>query len=178
MKRRTVVSSMFVAGVLAVASAASAQSLGEKPVNAPADGLEIVAGLMNFDLSGTGDTMAMSIRGTKAITPRLSLQGGATIASPQQQFGPSFFAAPEAHLTYSWRLARWQPFVSGGGGLALIRSTLTDTDWRLALSAGGGVKVHLDDRLYVIGEMRLRGLSRQFSATTAEWLGGVGWQLR
>jgi hypothetical protein len=33
--------------------------------------------------------------------------------------------------------------------------------------------VHLDDRLYVIGEMRLR----RSLGDDAEWLGGIGWQL-
>jgi hypothetical protein len=177
MKHRMMVMSVISAGVLALSSTARAQSVSDEGLARSGNGIEIVAGLMDFDLSGTGATTALSIRGTKALTPRLSLQAGATLANPEQQFGSSFFAAPEAHLTYSWRFARWQPFVSGGGGLAYLRGGARDADWRLALSGGGGLKVHLDDRLYVIGEMRLRGLSRDFSATTAEWLGGIGWQL-
>jgi hypothetical protein len=169
--------SMTTAVVLAAGVNARAQSVRDEGLSRSGNGIEIVAGLMDFDLSGTGATTSLSFRGAKALTPRLSLQAGATLANPEQQFGSSFFAAPEAHLTYSWRFARWQPFVSGGGGLAYIRGGAADADWRLALSGGGGLKVHLDDRLYVIGEMRLRGLSRDFSATTAEWLGGIGWQL-
>jgi hypothetical protein len=42
---------------------------------------------------------------------------------------------------------------------------------------GGGMKFHLDDRVYVIGEMRLRGIAENFSGSTAEWLGGIGWKL-
>jgi len=41
-------------------------------------------------------------------------------------------------------------------------------------AAGGGARVHLSDRIYAVGEMRLRGLSN-FAASTAEWLGGIGW---
>jgi hypothetical protein len=35
---------------------------------------------MDFDLSGTGATTALSIRGANALTPRLSLQVGATLS--------------------------------------------------------------------------------------------------
>jgi hypothetical protein len=53
-----------------------------------------------------------------------------------------------------------------------------DTSWRLSLSTGGGARINLSDGLYVVAEMRLRGLSRDFSASTAEWLGGIGWSPR
>ena len=117
MKHRMLVMSVIGAGALALSSNARAQSVRDDGLARSGNGIEIVAGLMDFDLSGTGATTALSIRGAKALTPRLSLSGG------------------------------------------------------------GGLKVHLDDRLYVIGEMRLRGLSRDFSASTAEWLGRIGWQL-
>jgi hypothetical protein len=59
----------------------------------------------------------------------------------------------------------------------MVRSDLADTRWRSSLTAGGGARVHLSDRLYAVGEMRLRGLSN-FAASTAEWLGGIGWEVR
>jgi hypothetical protein len=80
-------------------------------------------------------------------------------------------------LRYSWKLGAIEPFVVGGGGLSLIRAGLGNARWRPTLSAGGGMKVHLDDRIYVIGEMRLRGIGTNFSASSAEYLGGIGWQL-
>ena len=49
--------------------------------------------------------------------------------------------------------------------------------WRPTLSGGGGIKVHLDDRIYVIGEMRLLGIGTNCSASSAEYLGGIRWSL-
>jgi hypothetical protein len=60
----------------------------------------------------------------------------------------------------------------------MIRAGPGKARWEPTLSGGGGLKVHLDDRVYLIGEMRLRGIAENFSASTAEWLGGVGWKLR
>ena len=142
------------------------------------DGLEVVTGLMEFDLSGTGTTIPVSIRATMPLAARLSLEVGATMAAPQQQVGTTTFAAPEAHLRYAWTLKSVEPFVVGGGGFSMTRAGLGDARWEPTLSGGGGLKVHLDDRLYVVGEMRLRAISENFSASTAEWLGGIGWKLR
>ena len=141
------------------------------------DGIEVVTGLMDYDMSGTGQTIPIAIRGSKALSNRLALEFGATIAAPQQQFGPSRVVVPEAQLSYSWQLGRVRPFVSGGAGTAMIRSDVLDTRWRSTFSAGGGARVQLGHRVYAVGEMRLRAISRQFSSTTAEWLGGIGWRL-
>jgi hypothetical protein len=87
---------------------------------------------------------------------------------------------PEGRLSYAWRFGRLRPYVSGGAGTAVVRSSddVVGTRWRLSVSGGGGARVFLNDRTYAIGEMRLRGISQDFSATTAEWLGGIGWAWR
>lgn len=85
--------SMTAAVVLAIAVDSRAQSLRDDAITRSGNGIEIVAGLMDFDLSGTGATTALSIRRAKALTPRLSLQAGATLANPEQPFGSSFRAA-------------------------------------------------------------------------------------
>ena len=89
----------------------------------------------------------------------------------------SSFLAPEVRLTYSWGKGRFRPFVSGGGGFAVVRSDVVDSRWRESLTAGGGARVRLGDRVFAVGEMRLRGLNN-FAASTAEWLGGIGWEVR
>ena len=136
---------MSVGLLIASASAASAQDFA-RPQRSSIDGVEFLVGYMDYDLSGTGSTVPIVVRGTKALTGNLSLEFGGTFATPQQQFGASSFLAPEVRLTYSWGQGRFRPFVSGGGGFA-------------------------------VGEMRLRGLAN-FAASTAEWLGGIGWELR
>jgi len=174
--RLTRLAAILIVLVTAVHPAA-AQSPDIKTDRALVDGIEIVTGLMEFDLSGTGTAIPVSIRATMPMTRRLGLELGATMAAPEQQSGSSTFVAPEAHLRYSWKLGAIEPFVVGGGGLSLIRAGLGNARWQPTLSGGGGLKVHLDDRIYLIGEMRLRGIGTNFSASSAEYLGGIGWQL-
>jgi hypothetical protein len=157
-------------------SAASAQDLA-RPQRSSIDGVEVLVGLMDYDLSGTGQTVPIAVRGTKSLTNNLSFEFGSTYASPEQQFGGrSRFLSPEVRLTYSWGKGRFRPFVSGGGGFAVVQSDVVDTRWSESLTAGGGARVRLGEQVYAVGEMRLRGLSK-FTASTAEWLGGVGWEL-
>jgi hypothetical protein len=166
---------MSVGVLIASASAASAQDFA-RPQRSSIDGVEFLIGYMDFDLSGTGSTVPIAVRGTRALTNNLSLEFGGTYTTPELQFGPARLLMPEARLTYSWGTGRFRPFVSGGGGFGWQHSDL-GTRWRSTLTAGGGARVHLNDRLYAVGEMRLRGLS-DFAASTAEWLGGIGWQLQ
>lgn len=163
--------------LIASASAASAQDFA-RPQRSSIDGVELLVGLMDYDLSGTGQTIPIAVRGIKALTSNLSLEFGGTYAVPEQQFGGrARFLAPEVRLTYSWGRGRFRPFVSGGGGFAVVQSSVADTRWRESLTAGGGARVRLGETVYAVGEMRLRGLSN-FGASTAEWLGGIGWELR
>ena len=166
---------MSVGLLMASASVASAQDFA-RPQRSSIDGVEFLVGYMDYDLSGTGSTVPIAIRGTKALTSNLSLEFGGTYATPELQFGRARLLMPEARLTYSWGTGRFRPFVSGGGGFGWQRSDLGNR-WRSTLTAGGGARIHLNDRLYAVGEMRLRGLS-DFAASTAEWLGGIGWQLQ
>lgn len=161
--------------LIASASAASAQDFA-RPQRSSIDGVEFLVGYMDYDLSGTGSTVPIVVRGTKALTGNLSLEFGGTFATPQQQFGGSSFLAPEVRLTYSWGKGRFRPFVSGGGGFAVVQSDFAGTRWWSSLTAGGGARVHLADRLHAVGELRLRGLSN-FAASTGEFLGGIAWVL-
>jgi hypothetical protein len=166
---------MSVGVLVATASAASAQDFA-RPQRSSIDGVEFLVGYMDYDLSGTGSTVPVAIRGTKALTSNLSLEFGGTYARPELQSGPARLLMPEARLTYSWGTGRFRPFVSGGGGFGWQNSELGNR-WRSTLTAGGGARIHLTDGLYAVGELRLRGLS-DFAASTAEWLGGIGWQLQ
>jgi hypothetical protein len=170
-----------IAGVLFAffifVNSAAAQSPDAKVDRPLVNGLEIVAGLMEYDLSGTGTAIPVAIRATMPMTRGLALEVGTTMASPAQQSGNSTFVAPEAHVRYSWKLGAIEPFVVGGGGFSVIRAGFGNTRWEPTFSTGGGIKIHFDDRLYVLGEMRLRGISENFSASTAEWMGGMGWKL-
>ena len=174
------VASLALAGVMMMAGprTAVAQEQSGHISRAAVDGVEFLTGVMDYDLSGTGKTMPYGFRVSKALSHGFAAEFDFTAVAPDQQFGPSQMFVPEGRLSYAWRLGRVHPHVSGGVGTAVIRSDVFDTRWRLSLSGGGGARVFLTDRLYAIGEMRLRGISRDFSATTAEWLGGIGWVWR
>jgi len=47
----------------------------------------------------------------------------------------------------------------------------------LTLSAAGGARVDLTQRVAATGDFRLRGLGRDFSATTAEWIAGLSFAI-
>ena len=176
---RVVPTVALAAGLIAAAAVpAAAQDLSGRTDRAAIDGVEFAIGVMDFDLSGTGLTMPVVGRGAKALTRGLAIEFGVTFATPEQQFGPSQLLIPEAHLSYAWRFGRLRPFVSGGGGSAVTWGDAIETSWRLSLSGGGGARFDVSDRLHVLGEMRLRGLTRNFSGSTAEWLGGFGWAWR
>ena len=164
--------------MIASSQPAAAQEIARTNARVAVDGVEFVTGVMDFDLSGTGQVMPVAIRGSRSLTNRLAVEFGATFAAPEQQFGPSRLLLPEAQLSYAWRIGRVRPFVSGGGGLAIVQRNIFETQYRPTFVGGGGARVQLGDRLYAIGEMRLRGISRDFSASTAEWLGGLGWSFR
>ena len=83
--------------LIASASAASAQDFA-RPQRSSIDGVEFLVGYMDYDLSGTGSTVPIVVRGTKALTGNLSLEFGGTFATPQQQFGGSSFLAPEVRV--------------------------------------------------------------------------------
>jgi hypothetical protein len=163
-----------VSALFAFTHPVSAQSIA----TTPATSIEVVSGVMDYDFQGVGKTMPLGIRATRTLTGGLSLELGTTIARPDETFGTSTFAAPEARLQYAWRFGRVSPFVAGGGGVSATTRPLLGARWRMTLLGGGGARIDLTDRLYAVGEMRLRGVSRKFGASTAEWLGGIGWRFR
>jgi opacity protein-like surface antigen len=135
------------------------------------------AGALNFDLSGTGTTVGVAVRGTRALTSHLALETGVLFARPQLQGGGrANLIAPEAHLQYHWRLGRFAPYAGGGIGFG-HQSRSGSSATNLALSAAGGARTYVTDRVAVIGEFRLRGLERDFAGTTAEVMGGLSFAM-
>ena len=146
---------------------------------APAAQHSISAGVgaVNFDLSGTGNATGISGRGTLALTRSLAVEGNLLFAWPEQQFGPSRITALDAHLQYHWRvLGRLRPFAGGGIGVLMTRSDFIEKN-QFTMSAAGGARVDLTDRLSVLGEFRLRGIEPDFAGSTAEFIGGLTYRL-
>jgi hypothetical protein len=136
----------------------------------------ITAVAMDYDLSGTGQTMALAAGATRDLGSHLVLEGRGLLAKPNQQFGRSTLFVPEAHLHYRWNLGRLRPYAGGGIGTVAVFSDLGN-DWAPTLSVAGGTAVRIAPQLSLIGEMRIRGVEWRFAGSTAEWSLGLGWRL-
>jgi opacity protein-like surface antigen len=139
--------------------------------------LTALAGPVNFDLSGTGTTAGFALRGTRALTSHLALEMGFLFARPKLQDGDrATLFAPEAHLQYHWRTGRMAPYAGGGIGLGRqSRDFVSVTEF--TLSAVGGARFYVTERVAAVGEFRLRGFERQFTGSTAEWMGGLSFAI-
>ena len=170
--REVVAIAAIVVGFSNAAFGQEAQPRAPRPA---VDGVEVLTGVMDFDLQGTGKTTPLVIRVNKALGGGFALEVGGTFARPELQLGSSSLLLPEARVTYSWLTGRFRPFVGAGAGFGFQRTDVVDKNWLMAVKAGGGARFHFNDWTYAVGEMTLRGLS-DFSATTAEWMGGIGFR--
>jgi outer membrane protein W len=145
--------------------------------------LNVSAGRVNFDLSGTGDTAGFSVRATRFLSPHLSFELRSLFARPCQQFqdckaeGPATLIAPEAQLQYHWTAGRIEPYLGAGLGTAAVRSSSLGTRWDPTISFAAGTAVRVTDRLALTGEFRLRGHEWRFVGTTTEISAGVAWHV-
>ena len=165
-----VVFAFVIALVVSNASPAAAQdqSWGD---------LKVSLARIDYDLSGTGSAAGLTVRTTRDLSPSVRLEFGGVFAKPEQQLvGTSTLFLPEAQLQYRWNMGRLAPYVGGGIGAALVKSSLV-TDWDPTLSAAVGTDVRITDRLAVTGEFRLRGHEWRATGTTAELSAGLSWRL-
>jgi hypothetical protein len=153
--------------VVLTASTTLAQELGNRTT------FSVLAGPMNFDLSGVGTTPVVSARATRSLTPHIAIESGLLFGRPKLQDGNrATFISPEVHLQYHWRIRSVAPYAGGGIGFThQSREGFGVTN--LALSTAGGARFYVTDKTAVLGEFRLRGITHDFAASTAEWLGGV-----
>ena len=102
---------------------------------------------------------------------------GFLFARPKLQDGEraSLFASG-AHLQYHWRAGRVAPYAGGGIGLGRQSRDFESVN-ELTLSAAGGARVYVTERVAAIGELRLRGFEREFAGSTAEWMGGLSFAI-
>jgi hypothetical protein len=139
----------------------------------------VVAGfsMVEFDLSGVGTAPGMIIRASRALTPHVAVEGSFPMSWLSEDFGRSMLFAPEAHLQYHWQAGSLRPYVGAGAGVAWRdRGPLGNSEANLTLSVAGGTLFDLTDRLALLGELRLRGIERDFAGSTADFVGGLCWR--
>ena len=169
-------SSLIVVVIVLIFSGVKAASAQE--VAAARNTITASTGSMNFDLSGTGNTWNIAIRGTRALTSNVALEFGGLFARPDLQGGVGTVILPEVQLQYHWRVNKVAPYAGGGVGFIHQRREFLGTTIstnNLALGAVGGARFYFNDRVSALGEFRIHAIERDFAGTTAEIMGGVSY---
>ena len=156
---------------------------GSAYAQSPAWGdLSFTTGMVDYDLSGTGQTTGFAIRARRDLTHSIGLELRGLFARPCQQFqsckevGPATLFVPEAQLQYRWIAGRLEPFVGAGLGISALRSSI-DTRWDPTVSFSVGTAVRLTDRVALNGEFRMRGHEFRFVGSTTEINAGLSWRM-
>lgn len=169
-----------VSSMLLLAGRLPAQS-GGNPVNAfgPRPALSLSAGIARFDLSGTGTTSVIALRGEYPLFPTLLVEGGVTFARPDQQFDiDGTLVMPEVQLQLQLP-KRVAPYIGIGtgfsrdGAVARLGGDATD----VTFSGAAGLRAAVTRVVGVRAELRVRYFGTGFNGATADWTLGVAWRL-
>ena len=164
--------------VLCVAMASVTQALSAQlasGVQRAERSVALVGGVSQFDLSGTGTTGVIGLRGELSAKRWCVLEAGLMAFRPNEQFGEQLtYVIPEVQVQVQVPSRIVRPYLGLGVG-SLIASG--DRDARRAVSAAGGVRIQIPEtRLDVRAELRVRGIGEFFSGAIAEWTLGSGYQ--
>ncbi len=129
-------------------------------------------GMVNFDVDGVATELGLSGRGSVAVTRNVAVEANLSWTR-NDVTGTSDMWVAEAHVQYFWQVAdRLRPFAGGGAGLFVNQGEFF-TDRSLTLSAAGGLRVDLTDRVSALGEFRIRGVEIDFAGSLVEIWGGM-----
>jgi hypothetical protein len=154
---------MAVAAIALTGAGARAQALG-------GTGVTLAAGVMNYDLSGTGNTPVIALRVDRPISPVFRVEGAITGAKPDQQFGGApLFLIPEVQLQAELPLHGLAPYLGVGLGLSYRASSDgVPSRTEVAFSGGAGTRVSVSSTLAAVLDGRVHALGSNFAGTTAE----------
>lgn len=162
----------FIAALLALSVALPARAAAQE-VEPPGPTLSVLAGVFQFDLSGTGMAPMLAVRAATPVRSTVLLEGGITAARLDEQFVERttwLFPEVQAQLQASW--GGIAPYVGLGGGLGVALRD-GDSDVEPTLSGSVGVRAALGGRVGLHGEARLRGIGSGFEGSAAELTAGV-----
>lgn len=166
-------STVLLGGRLSAQStSATTSAFGPRPA------ISLSAGVSQFDLSGTGTTSIVALRGEYPLIPALLIEGGVTIARPQQAFGDrGTLLMPELQLQLQLP-RRVAPFLGLGTGFAhdgAIARFGGDAN-RITFSGAAGLRAAITHEVGIRTELRIREFGTGFNGTTADWTLGVAWR--
>lgn len=135
----------------------------------------LVAGASQFDLSGTGTAGIIGARLEAEAQRWLVAEAALGFFRPEEQFGDrARYTVPEAQLQVQVPLRMLRPYVGAGGGWVLASG---GRGTRGTASGAAGVRLGAPrTRLDARGELRVRGIGRGFSGSTAEWTLGAAYR--
>jgi hypothetical protein len=157
---------LAAAAVLVMAPAqAHAQKAAPQPFAGP--GITLAAGLMGFNLDGSGSTAVSALRADFPLSRVFTIEAAVARGRPEERLGTSTIYFPEVQLQAGAPLGRVTPYAGAGFGIyRLVGPTGANSD--VTFSGGAGARVALTDRLGVVLDGRVHGIGTDFSARTGE----------
>lgn len=144
----------------ALPGAARAQSVSE---------LSVGGGIMDYDLSGVGQTLTLNARAVAPLSRTFVLEPGIVWARPELQGGgEATLLIPEVQLQARFPLGAVAPYLGVGVGAALAFADDRDDDHEVAFSGGAGLRIDAGGLLGFVIDGRVHGLGTEFTASTAE----------
>jgi len=139
--------------------------------------LTLVAGVSEFDLSGTGHGFIGGARIDVPVRAALILEGAVSVMSAPQAGDTTTVVFPEA-LVQVQLPRRLAPYLGLGLGVAVdIRDEdFGGTQIDPTFIGAAGIRFDLTETAGLRTELRVRGHETGFVGTTADWTGGVSWR--
>jgi len=151
---------LALAAAFVLPGAARAQSVSE---------LSFGGGIMDYDLSGVGQTLTLNARAVAPLSRTFVLEPGILWARPDLQGGgEATLLIPEVQLQARLPLGVVMPYLGAGVGAALAFNDDRDDNHEIAFSGGAGVRIDAGGLLGFVVDGRIHGFGTDFSSSTAE----------
>lgn len=167
----TIRTSLLVLGsALLIAASAGAQVNSAVTAGPHNKTISLIAGVSQFDLSGTGMAPIVGARADMEINRWFVGEVGFTAMRPLEQFGQrATYILPELQLQAQLPLSVVRPYLGLGAGASFAQET------ERTVAVAGGARVLLPGTSTALrAELRVRGIRGDFSGSMAEWTLGVG----
>ena len=150
---------------------AQAESVGSQ-------GVAVMAGAAQYDLSGTGTTSMASVRWD--AVPRswfMTELAVGVLRPPMDAGGHQTLVIPEGQLQFQLPLRVVRPYLGFGGGAAFANGA-GQNDVTTTASLSTGLRIAPPNApLTLQAELRVRGIGSGFEGSVAEWTAGLRWRL-